>query len=53
MDLPGLTVGQYGFSPGLNVPNGALDVYAWDTASGAPRLLASNLPAVQPFPLSP
>ncbi|MHB8680687.1 MAG: ABC transporter substrate-binding protein [Acidimicrobiales bacterium] len=53
LDVAGLTVGSYGFSPGRNVPVDAVDVYHWDPSADAPRLWASNLPAVQPFPTSP
>jgi len=52
LDLPGLTVGHFGFSSGSNVPQSAVDVYRWDSRRDAPELVLSQVAAVQPFPSS-
>ncbi|HUY64683.1 MAG TPA: ABC transporter substrate-binding protein [Acidimicrobiales bacterium] len=52
VNLSELSAGQYGFQPGRNVPVADVDVYAWNPAAAEPRPWATDLPAVQPFPLS-
>lgn len=50
LSLDGITVGQFGYSPGSNVPENAVDVYRWDASRNGPLLAWANVPAVQPLP---
>jgi ABC-type branched-subunit amino acid transport system substrate-binding protein len=53
VNVPGLSVGTFGYSPGRNVPSTQVDVVAWDARAGAPRPWATRVPAVQPFVVAP